>query len=40
MTPIWDGMPKEQLEEFMATIRQKLPTGEIGNAEDVAESYM
>ncbi|KAK0513122.1 hypothetical protein JMJ35_004108 [Cladonia borealis] len=40
LTPLWDGMPKEQLEEFMANLRQKLPTGEIGNAEDVAESYL
>lgn len=40
LTPLWDSMPKEEMEGFMKHVRGKCTTGEIGRPEDVAESYL
>lgn len=33
-------MSEEQLDGFVKMMKEKLPTGEIGRPEDVAESYL
>ncbi|KAL2044052.1 hypothetical protein N7G274_003575 [Stereocaulon virgatum] len=40
LTPLWDGMPEDQFHGFVKMMKEKLPTGEIGRPEDVAESYL
>lgn len=40
MTPLWDGVPKIELEGFMEGIKKRCTTGEIGRPEDVAEAYL
>lgn len=40
LTPLWDGMPKEQREMFMERVKKSCTTGEVGRPEDVAESYL
>ena len=39
-TPLWDGMPRDQLDGFRQDIKEKCTTGEVGRPEDVAESYL
>ena len=40
LTPLWDGMPQEQKENFVKGIKETCTTGEVGKPEDVAESYL
>lgn len=40
ITPLWDGIPKEQVDAMMEGIKSKNTTGEVGRPEDVAESYL
>ncbi|KAK4697673.1 hypothetical protein P7C71_g440, partial [Lecanoromycetidae sp. Uapishka_2] len=40
MTPLWDGIPADQIEVMMNSMKAKSTTGEIGKPEDVAESYL
>ena len=40
LTPLWDGMTEEMREGFMTHVKQNCTTGEVGRAEDVAESYL
>lgn len=40
MTPLWDGLSPDQVEGFMKTIAAKCTTAQVGNPEDVAESYL
>ncbi len=40
LTPLWDGMTEGAREEMMAGWRGRCTTGEVGRAEDVAESYL
>ena len=40
MTPLWDGKSEEEKAEFIADVKGKLTTGEVGRPEDVAESYL
>ena len=40
LTPLWDGMEKEQMEKFMEIAKGKCTTGQVGRPEDVAESYL
>ena len=40
LTPLWDGMPKEQKEAAMDRFKKESTTGEIGRPEDVAEAYL
>ena len=39
-TNLWVDMPKDVFESFMKAQREKVLTGELGQAEDVAEAYL
>ena len=39
-TNLWADMPKKVLDGFMKAQREKVLTGEVGRAEDVAEAYI
>jgi NAD(P)-dependent dehydrogenase (short-subunit alcohol dehydrogenase family) len=38
-TNLWSGMPETQLQNFYETEARRLPTGRIGEAEDVAATF-
>lgn len=40
LTPFWDGMPEEQRDTSLESVKDKCTTGEVGKPEDVAESYL
>ena len=40
LTPLWDGMPKERVENLVESTKGKCTTGAVGKPEDVAESYL
>ncbi len=39
-TEMYDAMPKEMLEHFLARVREQSLTGQVGRPEDVAEAYL
>lgn len=39
-TALWDGVPKESRDGMFKTVGAKMPTGQIGQPEDVAETYL
>lgn len=39
-TEIWAGMSEEHKERFLTAISEKMLTGQIGKAQDVAEAYL
>ena len=40
LTALWDGVGKDERENFMESWKGKSTTGEVGRPEDVAESYL
>lgn len=39
-TKLWASMPQEQREAFIKTLVEKMPTGRLGQPEDVLEAYL
>lgn len=39
-TDLWSGMSEEQREGFFKETRENMPTGRVGDVQDVAESYL
>lgn len=39
-TDLWSGMSAEQRLGFYQSMAKQLPTGSVGSADDVAESYL
>jgi NAD(P)-dependent dehydrogenase (short-subunit alcohol dehydrogenase family) len=39
-TPLWDSIPETEREAMYATHGAALPTGRVGDAEDVAQTYL
>ena len=39
-TELWDGMTSEKKQEMFDGIEARVPTGKVGQAEDVAESFL
>jgi NAD(P)-dependent dehydrogenase (short-subunit alcohol dehydrogenase family) len=40
ITPLWDGVPKEDREKTFASFASHMATGEMGQVEDVAEAFL
>ncbi len=39
-TDFWDGMGEEGKKEYLREYERKMPTGRVGQAEDVAETFL
>lgn len=39
-TELWDGMPADHKQAMFKSIEEKMPTGRVGQVEDVAEAYL
>lgn len=39
-TPLWSGIPEEERERFYAETAARLPAGRVGEAEDIARSFV
>lgn len=39
-TPLWDGMPEADREALYASASAALPVGRVGEAEDIAQTYL
>jgi NAD(P)-dependent dehydrogenase (short-subunit alcohol dehydrogenase family) len=39
-TPLWDGIPETEREAMYATLGAALPVGRVGDADDIAQTYL
>jgi NAD(P)-dependent dehydrogenase (short-subunit alcohol dehydrogenase family) len=39
-TELWDGLPEDKRKAMMEGFKSKMATGQVGQPEDVAESYL